>query len=355
MSRGPNLEQRYRRVLRLLPGYYRDTWEEDMVAAFMESSLTGDRDEDEWILEFSSPPWREVASVAGLAVRLYLGGNGAPRRYFAWGQAVRRAVLTVMLVHAVRSLSALVLLAWTHRLFSSLPAPSASLLTAPPGGVWPVVWEGIDCAWIVVFVALVLGHKRTARVVGVLAIIPVAVELLQIQFTAIRSAFLGAWAYWVLLDVAPLLALAAFHRDAPPTARRPWLLALPAGYLLVAVPVLAVQATGNAVWLPDFSGLCCILVSLGCLARAFRVWSRRPPDSASSADSGVWSLTLILLAAVAGAYRIASLTDYPHDPHLITVSLAELLILAAAAALVARDAARTQAAVPAPPPRPLPG
>ena len=30
MSGDLNLEQRYRRVLRLLPGYYRDTWDEDM-------------------------------------------------------------------------------------------------------------------------------------------------------------------------------------------------------------------------------------------------------------------------------------------------------------------------------------
>ena len=38
MSGGLDLEQRYRRVLRLLPGYYRDTWEEDMVAAFPDGS-----------------------------------------------------------------------------------------------------------------------------------------------------------------------------------------------------------------------------------------------------------------------------------------------------------------------------
>ena len=64
----------------------------------------------------------------------------------------------------------------------------------------------------------------------------------------------------------------------------------------------------------------------------------------------MWSLTLTLLAAVAGAYRIITLSGYLHDPHLIKVSLAELLILAAAAALVAPDAARTQVATPAPPP-----
>ena len=68
------------------------------------------------------------------------------------------------------------------------------------------------------------------------------------------------------------------------------------------------------------------------------------------------SLTLMLLAAVAGAYRIVSLGDYLHDPHLITVSLAELLILAAAVALVAPDAARAQTtAASAPPAHPCPG
>ncbi len=68
----------------------------------------------------------------------------------------------------------------------------------------------------------------------------------------------------------------------------------------------------------------------------------------------MWSLTLTLLAALAGAYRIASLNDYLHDPHLIAVSLAELLILMLAVALVVPDAARAQAAAPASPPHPHP-
>ena len=55
---------------------------------------------------------------------------------------------------------------------------------------------------------------------------------------------------------------------------------------------------------------------------------------------------------MAGAYRILTLTGYLHDPHLITVSLAELLILLAAVALVAPDAARAQTATPTPPPHP---
>jgi hypothetical protein len=55
MSGDLDLEQRYRRVLRLLPGYDR-------------------------------PTRQEMMSVIGLAARLRLGGTGAPRRYFAWGR-----------------------------------------------------------------------------------------------------------------------------------------------------------------------------------------------------------------------------------------------------------------------------
>jgi hypothetical protein len=69
MNAGLDLEDRYRRVLRLLPGYYRDRWEEDMVAAFLDSWLTGDPERDECILEFCKPTWDEIASVAGLSRR----------------------------------------------------------------------------------------------------------------------------------------------------------------------------------------------------------------------------------------------------------------------------------------------
>jgi hypothetical protein len=118
--------------------------------------------------------------------------------------------------------------------------------------------------------------------------------------------------------------------------------------------VAAAKLTGHFAWVPDTPGLCCVVVALLCLAHVPRAWSGR-------AGTGVWSLTLVLLAAVAGTYRIVSLGDYLQDPHLIfylqgphliAVGLAELLILAAAAALVAPDAARTQAAMPSPPPHP---
>jgi hypothetical protein len=348
---GLDLEDRYRRVLRLLPGYYRGRWEEDMAAAYLDSRLTGDEDEDEYIFEFGRPAWPEVACVAALAARLYLGGAGTPRRYFAWGQAVRRAVLAVMLVHAVQGLADLTLLAWRRHPAGWLPALPASLAPPAPDGTWPTVANTVDCAWIVIFVALVLGHHRTARAIAALAIVAGPLVLLHAQLAGILLRPLGSWSSFILLDLTPVLAMAAFHRDAPPTARRPWLLALPGYYLLVPVPVMVLQATGNQAWLPDSAGLGCLVVSLACLAHAPRTLSR----SRRAAGSGTWSLALSLLAAAAGTWRIVSLGNYVHDPHLTSVSLAELLILAAAVALVAPDASRAQAAAPAPPPHPHPG
>jgi hypothetical protein len=337
-----DLERRYRRVLRLLPGWYRAQWEQDMVAAFLDSWLTGDPAADEYISRVAGPGLAEVASVAGLAVRVHLGGPGTPRRY-AWGQALRRAVLAVLLMHAVLAVDVLVFLVWGRRLVGWLPAPPGSLVVSP-AGVWALVYYLVNVAWIAIFMSLAFGHYRTARMLAALAIVPGLVALLQAQRTGVMPAPFGPWTWWILFDLALVLAMTAYHRDAPPTAPRPWLLALPAGYLLVYGPLLALQVTGNSAWLPDFSGLCCILISLACLAHAPRAWSRL------AAGTGLWSLTLVLLAAVAGAYRIVTLTDYLHDPHLISVSLAELLIVLAAVVLVAPDAARAQTATPAPPP-----
>ncbi len=349
MSGDLDLEQRYRRVLRLLPGYYRQQWEEDMLAAFLDSWLTGDPEADAYIIKAARPGWAETASVAGLAARLYLGAAGTPRRYLAWGQAIRHAVLAVLLVQATRGLNVLVWTAWSRHLLGWLPTPPASIAAGTPAGVLPpAVWYLVAYAWIVSFVALALGrYYRTAQVIAALAIIPDLISLVQGDLTrAFQGPSLGPWAFWVLLNLAPVLAMTAFHRDAPPAPRWPWLLALPATYLLVAVPLTALQATGNSAWVPDFPGLYCVLVALACLAHAPRAWSRQ------AAGSGTWSLTLTLLAADAGTYRIFSITDYLHDPHLIQISLAELLILVIAVALVAPDAARAQAATPAPQPYP---
>ncbi len=88
MSGGLDLEQRYRRVLRLLPGYYRQQWEEDMVAAFLDSWLTGDPDEDESIIEYCGPAGRRSPAWSAWPPGCTWAARRAPRRYFAWGQAI---------------------------------------------------------------------------------------------------------------------------------------------------------------------------------------------------------------------------------------------------------------------------
>jgi hypothetical protein len=173
-----DLERRYRRALRLLPGYYRQQWEEDMVAAFLDSSLTGDPEEDELIIEYGRPSVPELASVAGLAARLYLGGAGAPRQYFTWGQAVRDAVLVVTLARATQALGSFAVAVWEHRAFG-LFAPPAPLVAATGGGIWLATWYAVGYAWIVAYIALVLGHYRTAQGLAVLAIAPDLVYLLR--------------------------------------------------------------------------------------------------------------------------------------------------------------------------------
>jgi hypothetical protein len=306
-----DLERRYRRALRLLPDYYRQQWEEDMVAAFLDSALTGDPEEDEFITEYGRPSLPELASVAGLAARLYLGGAGAPRRYFTWGQAVRNAVLVVTLARATQALGSFAVLAWEHRVFG-LFAPPAQLVVGSGEGIWVATWYAVGYAWIVAYIALVLGYHSTARVIAVLAIGPDLVYLLR---------YPGWWIWWILFDLIPVLAMAAFHADAPPVTRRSWLLALPVSFVLVAVPLIALQASGDVSWL-DRPGLYCILVTIACLAHALSARSRR------SAATDEWSLALILLAAAAGSYQIVGLVD---DPHLLTAGLPELLVLAAAA------------------------
>jgi hypothetical protein len=98
-----------------------------------------------------------------------------------------------------------------------------------------------------------------------------------------------------------------------------------------------------------------------------------PRARSSRVGTGVWSLTLVLLAAAAGAYRLVSLGNYlqapiliryphgtflihlMHGPLLIRAGLAELLILMVTVALVAPDAARAQTSIPSPPASPQPG
>ena len=216
-----DLERRYRRVLRLLPGWYREQWEQDMVAAFLDSWLTGDPEADAYISKAAGPGWAEVASVAALAARLYLVGAGTPRR-FAWGQAIRRAALAVTLLQAVRGLDILVRTAWGRGLLGWLPAPPAGSSPArraascrPRRGTWwPAPGSRPSCCWS----SGSTGRPRSSRR---WPSFPTWSGWCRASSPAPSRPPVGPWAFWALLNLAPVAGMAAFRRDAPPAAAGP--------------------------------------------------------------------------------------------------------------------------------------
>jgi hypothetical protein len=358
------LEERYRRVLRLLPASYRAEREEEMVAAFLESAAqdteAGDtgQDADE---DMARPGWSEIASVAALAVRLRLGGVGAPPRPFAWGEAVRLSARLGMLFHAAL---ACVSLGGLLRLYGVLGAGSAAGIDPDtilgPAGSAERLGRLADSApliaWTAAYVALIYGHRNAAKALAVLAVLPAIYRLVADLTTMIwtspghaagASASLRTDIPYVLLAGVPVLALlAGFHRDAPAT-RRPSKLVVP---LLVTGAVLT-TALGAVVTEPgldpriwpliDPGGLFCLLLLATTLTYTgvhLIAPVRRSPS---------WPLALLLLLGPALTTRIAALDAYSSLPavrpgmvtlltQIITAPLTALLLLAMATPMLRR-------------------
>jgi hypothetical protein len=295
------LEDRYRRALRMLPAAYRQAWEEDMVATFLDRAYAADPDDPEGV-ELSSPSRAELASIAALAVRLRLGGAEAPPRSFAWGEAVRRVALMGLLAHAASALVAAAILVWvTHRL------PGLSILPDVPPDWYPTTWDTLSTAgtllWVPAYLSILHGHRRAARILALAAFTPALI------FTAAELAggpvmLPFSTCAQLLFLATPILALAAFHRDAPPVEPRPWLVALPVGVaLLFAVALLSQPAAGQNP-LIDPPGLWCVGLTVAAvihlLASAAGRGSHTPP----------WPLALALLALAAFGLRAITLLEY---------------------------------------------
>ncbi len=167
------LEQRYRAWLRLLPAPYREVWQDDLVATF----LDGAEDIDEAGLADAHPTWSEAGSVVALAVRLRLGAPGATPRAVALGAGLRLLALVGLLAPTILSFLYVDSVLWT-----------------------------------------------SGRLPGV------AVPLTDGHLSSLDGATRLAQEALLLLPVAALLA--AFHRDAPPVRRTPWLAALVIGVVV---------------------------------------------------------------------------------------------------------------------------
>ena len=124
---------------------------------------------------------------------------------------------------------------WVKGWVPLLPGPSAELRQAVPLSFWQMMWIPAAVAWTLAFVALLLGYRRAAQVLAVFAL------LSEFAHTVARTMdfFSGARPYLVTIwsglffNVLIVLAMGAFHRDAPPVRGRPWLVALPVAGLIV--------------------------------------------------------------------------------------------------------------------------
>lgn len=330
------LEERYRRVLRLLPGPYLRDWEDDMVAAFLASQATDDQDAADYVADYGRPSVPEIASVVSLAIRLRLGGTDAPPHSFAWGQAVRLAALSVMLTHAVLATSGVAVEVWLAGKVAWLPAPPAEWATTTPTGLWRTAWGFAGYAWLPAFIALVLGHRRAAQAAAVLAIGPAVVSTVVGQAMGDQPLSLTPWMAQ-LFDILLVCALAAFHGGAPPVRRGLWFSALAAGMVVVPVPLVLVQVTTPAAGWLDWPALASAFVTAAVVVHlASRMIGRARPTTP-------WPLALTLLAVATFGLRLSTLPGYRHQVHhttLLAVGLAELVVVSAVAVPVAVLAVR---------------
>ena len=286
------LERRYRRVLRLLPASYRQTWEEDMVATFLAGALPADPEDAEFMADYGRPDRSEVASVVRLAARLRLGGAGAPPRYAAWGEAVRRVALAGLLVHAVDALVGVGALLWLPQRFPELVAPDR-MVTA---------WTLLGLGWVVAYLALLDGHPRVARLCAGLSLLPTVIAA-AVDLVATGGAYLASRFVWLVVAAVPVLALAAFHRDAEPVRPRPWLVALPAGVVVVSLVLLLTQRPGPSP-LVDWPGLACVAVFAAALVHQLGRIAGRGGMTAT------WPIALVLLGVAALTLRVVTLLDH---------------------------------------------
>ncbi|WP_370017726.1 hypothetical protein [Planotetraspora sp. GP83] len=342
------LEERYRRVLRLLPASYRTAREDEMVSAFLEGS-EGVVDDDN-----PRPRWSEVASVAALSVRVRLGGIGAAPRFFAWGETVRLVALLGLAFQA-----ALGYVTFGNGLQGyGLVGPAHPDYAAPfgdPGSadrLWHVIRLAADLLGPAAFVALVLGRVQIAKAAALLGLAAAVYDVASAH--APGDVMLRSMAPVVLMLLVPVLALlAGFHRDAPVVRRPLWVAALPivAGCLLYGVlTVLGSMSLAPLIdvrvwpwiwpWMAP-SGLACLAILLASVAWAVR--SGRARRSGRTGQTGrrpsvplaLAILIVPVLLAMAASLNLTAVDPFSRTMTVMTVAQLTALVVCGIALIVA--------------------
>ncbi|MEV5746276.1 hypothetical protein AB0L00_00535 [Actinoallomurus sp. NPDC052308] len=321
----PLIVQRYRTLLRILPPSYRAAREEEMVAVFAES--VGHTEEE----ELGRPDLAETASVVALATRVWFGGLGAPPRLFAVGQTVRLfAALGVLAQAILAGAGALGLL--TVVFFGSDDARDV-LRTAYAGSgridiAGRVAWNLLDLLWIPVYVAVVRGRHRTARLLAVPAALPLLIRL--------TVPFEWPWSTVAVVlgpVLVPALAIVvALHRDAPPVRPVGGLAALPVGAAALFAASWLIPSL-----LPDPDGVYCWVALDAGAVYLIRCRSSAGPDGAHRSLAIALYAVLVLVVRVCSAGASNSL---PYAGPTVYGQVGALLLLTAALPVVAVRALR---------------
>src|SRR5436309_12526843 len=95
-------------------------------------------------------------------------------------------------------------------------------------GVVTDVWQGVEgvvgLIWVLAFVGLLLGHRRIAQVLAVIATVPILVDTGSAVADLVDGAHppLLSLLNSLLLGVFSVVGMVAFHPDTPPPPPRPW-------------------------------------------------------------------------------------------------------------------------------------
>jgi hypothetical protein len=295
------LEQRYRRVLRLLPTAYRLRWEEEMVEAFLTSVETYDPEGAEFLAEFGRPSLAEVASVVALSLRLRLGLAGTPTpRSSAWGGAWRIVALAWLLAGAALMTAPLLARLWAPRLLEWTNAPIDVVVVDESALTANLIWMYAPLLWAVAFFALLLGRLRVARVLAVLLVARDVVTVVGSFGADLLGDGGPFWVYdgpTVLFDLCLLPTLWAFSPGRAVVPRRaPWVLAFVAAVGAVSANHALILVVGLPWAVMDIVGL----LTVGVVTAALVHLVRRRHDPA-------WSLGLAILAAIVLQQRLMTL------------------------------------------------
>ncbi|MEW9531105.1 hypothetical protein [Microbispora sp. NPDC049125] len=327
------LEDRYRRVLRLLPAAYRAGREEEMVAAFLEGSAGVGDEHNAW------PRWREAASVAALAVRVRLGGPGATPRSIALGEAARMVAALGLAYWAVQGCALTVGSLVNEMIVDAWPRSGDA---GWPQWPWRLLLDVCPLLWAAALAALVLARRRAAKALATTAFcVHVAAGTVAFAVSPASSGDLlpAAFPTWLPGLVTVLTVYAGFHRDAPPVGRpsRGAVIALASGFALALVPQALVWAALTGVVSPETWSWAWALLddpglaALGLPATALWCLGERRGSSAALAPA---ILGLSFLPAGAAVLNLSAVDPASHVMNAVTAAqLAMILVCGGALAV----------------------